>query len=83
LSASQNPQEFQPPVSDRLISVKEVCTIVGAGRHWVLSKSGANQFPRPIRLGARYTRFFVSDVQEWLKDPQAWISANADKAGEV
>lgn len=35
------------------------------------------QFPQPaLRCGPRFTRWKASDVQEWLTDPQGWITAH-------
>ena len=65
-----------PPAPERLVSVKEVCTITGAGRSWVFKKTAAREFPQPVRIGTRYTRWKAGDVHDWLTDPQRWIAAN-------
>lgn len=65
-----------PATPDRLVSVKDVCAITGAGRSWVFKKTAALEFPQPIRIGTRYTRWKLQDVQSWLADPDGWISAN-------
>lgn len=60
---------------DRLIDVKEVCAITGTGRSWVHEKTTAQQFPQPIRLGPRYTRWRASEVSAWVADPTGWAQA--------
>jgi predicted DNA-binding transcriptional regulator AlpA len=64
------------PAPERLVSVKEVCTITGAGRSWVFKKTAAREFPQPVRIGTRYTRWKAGDVHAWLTDPQRWIAEN-------
>ena len=39
--------------------------------------------PAALRCGPRFTRWKVSDVQEWLSDPQGWINAHAPEAQVV
>ena len=65
-----------PPAPERLVSVKDVCAITGAGRSWVFKKTAAREFPQPVRIGTRFTRWKAGEVHAWLADPQSWIAAN-------
>jgi predicted DNA-binding transcriptional regulator AlpA len=39
------------------------------------------QFPQPaLRCGPRFTRWSAADVDEWLSNPQGWITAHAESA---
>ena len=62
---------------DRLITIKEVCAILGCGRAFVYKKLAAGEFPAPVRLGTRFTRHKNLRIREYAADPAAWIAANA------
>jgi predicted DNA-binding transcriptional regulator AlpA len=62
---------------DRRINIKEVCHIVGGGRAWVSKKVAAKEFPQPVRIGTRFTRYSLREVLEYARDPEAWTAANA------
>lgn len=53
-------------VADALLRLSTVEAITGLGRSWIYAKVAANQFPQPVRLGARCTRFRAGDIQAWL-----------------
>ncbi len=53
-------------VADALLRLATVEAITGLGRSTIYAKLANNEFPEPIRLGARCTRFRAGDVQAWL-----------------
>lgn len=65
------------PAPDQLVSVKDVGTITGSCRSWIHEQTSANRFPKPIRLGSRFTRWRVSEVYAWMADPDGWIAARS------
>lgn len=58
------------PLLDRLIGIDEVCTLVGIGRStcykWIADPEIG--FPRPVRLGRRASRWWLSAVLQWARD---------------
>ena len=57
---------------DRLITDKEVAHLLGASRSWPWKLVQEGKFPAPIKITARCTRWRLSQVQEWMADPQGW-----------
>ena len=55
-------------VAEALLRVRTVEAITGLSRSTIYAKLKANDgsFPKPVRLGARCTRFRAGDVQAWL-----------------
>lgn len=72
---SYNPPQA-PQAEDRLISDKEVAHLLGASRSWPWKLVQEGRFPAPIKLSPRCTRWRLSEVKEWMADPQGWQEAN-------
>jgi prophage regulatory protein len=55
-------------LADALLRLSTVEAITGLGKSTIYAKLKANDgsFPKPIKLGARCTRFRAGDVQAWL-----------------
>ena len=55
-------------VAEALLRLRTVEAITGLSRSTIYAKLKANDgsFPKPVRLGARCTRFRAGDVQAWL-----------------
>jgi prophage regulatory protein len=53
-------------LAEALLRLSTVEAITGLGRSTIYAKLAANEFPQPVRLGARCTRFRAGDVQAWL-----------------
>ena len=55
-------------VAEALLRLRTVEAITGLSRSTIYAKLKANNgsFPKPLRLGARCTRFRAGDVQAWL-----------------
>lgn len=51
---------------DRLISRRDVESIVGLSKSTLYLMIAAGTFPRPVRIGARAVRFRESEIQVWL-----------------
>lgn len=52
--------------TDRIMRVKEVMTRSGLKRTALYSKVRDNQFPKPLKLGARAVGWRESDVLAWI-----------------
>ncbi|MBC7203440.1 MAG: AlpA family phage regulatory protein [Pusillimonas sp.] len=63
-------------IDDRLITDKEVAHLIGASRSWPWKLVQAGKFPTPIKLSSRCTRWRLSDVRQWMADPQGWQRHN-------
>jgi len=53
-------------VTDRLVNVEELSTLLGVPMSWVYMHTAAGTIPH-VRVG-RYVRFRVVDVFAWLAD---------------
>lgn len=53
-------------VADALLRLRTVEAITGLSRSTIYAKLKAGEFVKPVRLGARCTRFRAGDVQAWL-----------------
>ncbi|MDP2005528.1 MAG: AlpA family phage regulatory protein [Rubrivivax sp.] len=51
---------------DALLKVQTVCAVVGLSSPTIYRKVATGDFPEPVRLGARCTRWKSGDVQSWL-----------------
>lgn len=62
--------ELQPlhavQVADALLKLRTVQALTGLSRSTIYARLSRNEFPQPVRLGARCTRFRAGDVQAWL-----------------
>ena len=63
---------------DRLITDKEVAHLLGASRSWPWKLSQAGKLPAPIKLSPRCTRWRLSEIREWMADPQGWQAARVE-----
>jgi len=53
-------------VADALLKLATVEALTGLSRSTIYARLARREFPQPIRLGARCTRFRAGDVQAWL-----------------
>ena len=53
-------------VAEALLRLRTVEAITGLSRSTIYAKLKAGEFVKPVRLGARCTRFRAGDVQAWL-----------------
>jgi prophage regulatory protein len=53
-------------VGDALLRISTVEAISGLSKSTIYAKAARNEFPQPIRIGARCTRFRAADVMAWL-----------------
>ena len=51
---------------ERLLRVKEVASLIGVSRSTIYRMVEAGQFPQPIRIGPRASRWRLSEVLEWM-----------------
>ena len=58
-----------PKMSDsyRMLTVREVAKIVGVGVATVWKWTAAHDFPAPLRLSAKATRWRSGEVQAWIE----------------
>lgn len=60
--------EAGEPVDDRLlISLDDVCRLVGLGRSQIYAMVRDGKFPRPVRLGRRCSRWRMASVRAWVE----------------
>lgn len=52
---------------DALLQIITVGALTGLGRSTVYKRVADGQFPQPIKLGLRCTRWRAGDVTAWLK----------------
>ncbi|MEO1932594.1 MAG: AlpA family phage regulatory protein [Pseudohongiella sp.] len=52
----------------------------GASRVTLWRRQKKGQFPKSIALSNSVKVFRLSDIEEWEKDPEAWIEANSSKS---
>ena len=58
----------QPPFrAPALISITEVCRLLGISRSSVYMKLGMGTFPRPLRLGPRTVRWRIDAIKSWIE----------------
>lgn len=53
-------------VADALLKLATVEAVTGLSRSTIYARLARNEFPQPVRLSARCTRFRAGDVQAWL-----------------
>lgn len=52
---------------DAHLTAETVASLAGAGRSTIYAMVAAGRFPKPIKRGARCTRWRAGDVTAWLK----------------
>lgn len=67
---NSNPSPFRPGT---LISIKEVCGLLGISRSTIYKKLVEGIFPKPVPLGPRTVRWRVEEIE-------AWVEARATKS---
>ncbi len=70
----QNSVSSSPLLSGPLMTVADVSKFAGLGESTVWEMSRDGRLPKPIKLGARMTRWLPSDMEAWL---QGLIAARA------
>jgi prophage regulatory protein len=53
-------------LAEALLRISTVEAVTGLSRSTIYSKLAEKQFPQPVRLGTRCTRFRAADVTAWL-----------------
>ena len=53
--------------SDRVIRLPEVLHLCGLSRSALYEMIPRNQFPRPVRIGARSVGWRHSEIQKWIE----------------
>ena len=58
---------------DALLKVQTVAAVTGLSASSIFRKTAAGEFPEPVRLGARCTRWKSASVRAWIaaQGPQA------------
>ena len=54
----------------RIVRRDEVSKLTGLARATIYKKVKDGSFPPPIRLGARSVGWRLSDIDDWLQDPE-------------
>ena len=59
-------------MTDRLMTIKEVCKVTAVGATKLREMIDAATFPRAKQIGPRAVRWRLSEVQEWMESlPEA------------
>lgn len=53
-------------IAEALLRMATVESVTGLSKSTIYSKLANNDFPQPVRLGSRCTRFRAADVTAWL-----------------
>lgn len=53
-------------VGQRLLDVRRVSRKVARSPRWVWSVTAAREFPQPIRVGLRGTRWIEQEIDGWI-----------------
>jgi prophage regulatory protein len=56
-----------PDTQDRLIDIKEVSSLIGMKKPTIYKYIRDGQFPKPIKIGARASRWSYQAVMEWIE----------------
>lgn len=51
---------------DALLKIQTVATVTALSASSIFRKTAAGEFPEPVRLGQRCTRWRAADVRAWL-----------------
>ena len=54
--------------SIRLLRLRDVISIVGMKRSWILQKVKEGEFPKPIKLSNRANAWRESDITQWIEN---------------
>ncbi len=54
-------------LSDALLRMQTVAQATGLSTATIYRKLAAGEFPEPVRLGARCTRWKAADVRAWIQ----------------
>ncbi|TDP63005.1 helix-turn-helix transcriptional regulator [Roseateles toxinivorans] len=64
----RNPQSLHAvQLSDALLRIQTVAQATGLSDATIYRKLAAGEFPEPIRLGKRCTRWKAADVRTWIQ----------------
>lgn len=64
----RNPQPLHAvQLADALLRIATVAQATGLSSATIYRKLAAGEFPEPVRLGARCTRWKAADVRAWIQ----------------
>ena len=63
-----------------LLKINEVIKITHLKRSTIYTYLKKNEFPKPLKMSLRVTRWKLSDIQEWLEN-RPYASSNNSKKG--
>ncbi|HIQ16539.1 MAG TPA: AlpA family phage regulatory protein [Novosphingobium capsulatum] len=55
-----------PPAPERLLRIQEVMHMTSLSRSYIHAKVARGEFPAPIKLGYKCTRWLQSQVADWI-----------------
>jgi prophage regulatory protein len=68
-----------PPKSHRLINITEVQARVGLRSTAIYSAVARGDFPQPVRISARCTRWYADDIDVWIANLPRGVGARPGK----
>ena len=54
-------------LSERLLPLREVVELTGLSKRSLYRLGGKGQFPHPVKVGPRASRWRLSEIQAWLR----------------
>lgn len=67
--------ESPPPLVGR-VRIAQIVPVVGLSRPTIYRMQASGDFPRPMRISARCSLYFGSEVMDWCRDPLEWARRN-------
>jgi len=65
---NRNPQPLHAlQLADALLRIRTVCQATGLSSATIYRKLAVGEFPAPIRLGSRCTRWKAVDIRTWIQ----------------
>ncbi|WP_281951896.1 helix-turn-helix transcriptional regulator [Nitrosophilus kaiyonis] len=53
---------------DKLITIKEVSSLIGMKKPTIYKYIRDGKFPKPIKIGVRASRWSFNDVMNWIEE---------------
>lgn len=58
----------------QLMTIKELCAMLGVSHTWIYQQIHEAGFPHPIKLGKNVSRWARQDVEAWVESKRAPIT---------
>jgi predicted DNA-binding transcriptional regulator AlpA len=62
------------PITPAFLRMPEVMRLTSLSRPTLYRRIAARRFPAPIHLGGRASAWSFTALQDWIKDPESYLS---------